>query len=215
MEYAEIKSIMKLGALAMSVLLTLLIGLNIRARKVHIYAWTAAWAMISLRTFVSLSEPLPLAIAFLRDLLIVLADVLFYVGIAHLLEMDTHYKYIIPLFFLFLHLGVSGILYLFFESSLYGATFTNLFSNPVLLFIVFYFFNEGSVRTGNLGLRVIGLGFLLWGIDFAIFGPLYYGAGYVFAGMCGWTIGFIARLIILLGFVLILPKRTLGKITAS
>ncbi|MEM3493796.1 MAG: hypothetical protein QXD15_05535 [Thermoplasmata archaeon] len=215
MEYGEIKTAMEIGALIMSILLTLLIGLNIRARKMHIYAWTAAWGLISARTFISLFEPLPLLEAFLRDWLIVFSDILFFIGITNLLELDLYYRYLIPGLFLFIHTGVSGILYLFLESPLYGATFTNLFSNPVLLFLMFYFFNEGSLRTGNLGLRVIGVAFLLWGMDFAIFGPLYYGAGYLFAGMCGWTIGFIARVIILLGFILLLPKKGIRKITVS
>ncbi|MEM3397322.1 MAG: hypothetical protein QW620_07960 [Thermoplasmata archaeon] len=215
MDYAGIKTIMELSAVAMSVMLTLLLGINIKAEKTHIFVWTVAWAMISIRTYISLFEPLPIAIAFLRDFLIVLSDILFFLGIAHLLELNFHYRYFIPGLFLFFHIGVSGIIYLFLENPLWGATFTNLFSNPVLLFIVFYFFNEGSLRTGNIGLRIVGIGFLLWGMDFAIFGPLYYGAGYIFAGMCGWTIGFIARLIILLGFVLLLPKKRVKKITTS
>lgn len=207
MRAAEIKQLMEICALGMSILIALLLVLNLRKGRKHIYAWCAAWLLISIRTYISLYEPLPLFEAFLRDLMIVLSDLFFFVGIAYLLELGLNYRFLMPTTFFFLHTGISGLLYLFFENPMYGATFTNLFSNPVLLFVVFYFFNEGGVKTDNSGLRIIAVGFLIWGMDFAIFGPLYYGAGYVFAGMLGWTIGFIARLIIFMGFLLLLPKK--------
>ena len=212
LEYAEVKDLMELFALVLSIFLAILMGIYIRKNKPHITFWFFAWVIISIRTYMSILEPITgiphaLIFGFVRDILIVIADLLFLVGICYLLGLGREYKHYIPALFFFTHIGISGILYLFLDSLLLGAAFTNLFTNPVLLFLVFYFFNEGAIRSHTHSLRLISIGFLLWGIDFVIFGPLYYGAGYQFAGMCGWTIGFIARTVILGGFLLLVPTK--------
>lgn len=207
MDYFEIKSIMELCAFVISVIVAVLMVVNLKKNNPHILCWTVAWAIISVRTFMAIFEPLSIPLGFVRDAMIVASDILFFVGIAVLIDFGTLYRTFMPGIFMLTHLSISGILYLFYDSAVLGATFTNLFSNPVLLFLVFYFFNEAGIKMNSFPLRLIGMGFLLWAIDFVIFGPLYYGAGYLFAGMCGWIIGFIARIIIFVGFVYLLPGR--------
>lgn len=68
--YSEIKAVMEFGALNVNFCTY---GSQAESKRVHIYAWTAAWGVISARTFISLFESLPPLTAFLRDWLIVLS----------------------------------------------------------------------------------------------------------------------------------------------
>jgi hypothetical protein len=198
----------QIAAIAMSLALTafMLWRYSLR-RHSHILIWAIAWALVALRVAVGLFLPISFLREFIHDFLIIAADLLWFFGLAILMEMSRTKKMVFPMVYLSIFSSIMFIIYLGLEDQLMGAVATTI-AHPLLLFILFWYFHVCAEVTGYLGAKIISFSFLLWALDFMIFGVPYFGAGISIAGVLGWSIGLIFRVMMFIGFsMMALRKR--------
>jgi hypothetical protein len=84
---------------------------------------------------------------------------------------------------------------------------TTIFAHPILLFVLSWYFHICAKVTRYLGARVISVFFSLWALDYIIFGVPYFGMGMAIAGVIGWSIGLIFRIMMFVGFSMMALSR--------
>jgi len=170
-------------------------------REKHILIWTLAWLLVGIRVVIGLSGPKFLITNFMNDSLTIAHDLLWFLGLAILLRFTYMKRYIFPLIYLFFHLLISGVLYFWLKSNVYAAIETTIFAHPILLFILSWYFYICSRAIKSMGAKIISTSFFFWALDYIIFGVGYFGMGNQFAGILGWGIGLIFRIVIFIGFL--------------
>jgi hypothetical protein len=173
----------------------------------HILIWAVAWAFVALRVAVGLFFSISFLREFINDFLTITADLLWFFGLALLLEMPRTKKIVFPTVYLSIFSLVIFFIYFKLENQLMGAAVTTIFAHPILLFILFWYFHVCAEVTGYLGAKIISLSFLLWALGYIIFGVPYFGAGSSIAGVLGWSIGLIFRVMMFLGFTMMALKK--------
>jgi len=198
----------QIASITMSLVLTAFMLWRYSLRKhEHILIWAVAWAIVALRVAVGLFSSISFLREFIHDFLIIAADLLWFFGLALLLEMSKMKKTVFPIVYLSIFSSVTSIIYLRLENQLVGAVVTTI-AHSLLLFILFWYFHVCAEVTGYLGAKIISFSFLLWALDYIIFGVPYFGAGISIAGVLGWSIGLIFRVMMFLGFsMMALRKR--------
>ena len=171
-----------------------------KVRSLHLLIWTVAWAITALRTILSLFTFESDAAAYTLAVLIVLHSILWYVGMAHLLEYRPVWRIWFPAIFMIFHVATAGYIYLLLGCQPLGSFLTYVIFVPAILLVLSFCFYGPARSRNRLGLSIVSGAFLLWGLDFLIFGYFFYGLENQNAGLIGWLIGVFFRIMILVGF---------------
>ena len=186
--------------------LTLAIALTylyLKIHKLHIAIWSFALYFMGLRVLILLmitSKYLYMceSIHFMNDLFLILVDVLWIYGIFHFLNYGREKKSL-------LIYGFSGYLLLLAilfglntpDTILVGEGLTLVLIHPILLSYLFWMFYTSGKEVESNAMRYLGIAFLLWAIDFILFGIPYFVYKDPIAGALGWTIGMAFRFMLL------------------
>jgi len=174
-----------------------------KTEKTHLLIWFFAWSLVAFRTagevFLKLQESNILLLYF-SDVLTIVHSVLWFIGLAILLELSDRWKYMFSSGYIVVHAAVAGYLYFIVDNRIMGALTTYAIFVPVIFFFIAWFFYGPARETKKLGLSLVSGAFFLWGLDYIVFGIPYYAYGNNEAAVVGWILGFIFRVMILLGF---------------
>lgn len=176
-------------------------------RRAHILVWAVAWTVVALRVAVGLLFPFSFLREYINDLLTITGDLIWFLGLTLILEVSEVKKTYFPITYLSIFSITASIIYFGLNDRMLGAIVTTIFAHPALLFMLSWYFHICARVTGYLGARIISFSFLLWAMDYIIFGVPYFGAGIDIAGVLGWNIGLVFRVMILLGFLMIVLRR--------
>jgi hypothetical protein len=197
----------QIASVAMSLVLAAFMLWRYSLRKhSHILIWAIAWAIVALRVALGLFFSISFLREFIYNFLIIVTDLLWFFGLALLLEMSRTKKMIFPIAYLSIFSSITSVIYFILENQLAGAVVTTI-AHPLLLFILFWYFHVCAEVTGYLGAKIISFSFLLWALDYIIFGVSYFGMGITIAGVLGWSIGLIFRVMTFIGFSMMALKR--------
>ncbi|MEW5937223.1 MAG: hypothetical protein AB1665_05330 [Candidatus Thermoplasmatota archaeon] len=211
--YDEVILYLKIASIVMSVLIAGFIcrlGSGRGRRSPQLLFWALAWVIVALRVLVQLLSPSKppdevlqsdLLGYFLGDVLTVLHDLLWFVGLAIVLEFSTAKRVYFPIAYMAVHSIIVGTLYFSLNNTILAAIETTMIAHPLLLFVLFWYFYVTAQETKRWGTSLVAASFLLWALDYIVFGVPYFGIGIGLAGALGWIIGFVFRTMILIGFI--------------
>ena len=201
------------GAMVISIILSLAmaIGLTylyIEVRKAHITIWSIALYFMTLRVLRIYLEnmsifPVPVNLFhFVNDVFLITVDLLWIYGIFHFLEYSREKKNLVVY-------GFMGYLLLYTilsfintpTSTIIGEITTLIIIHPILLSYLFWIFYTSGKEVESPTMRYLGIAFLIWALDFIIFGIPYFVFKNTVAGASGWAIGVIFRLMLIFAFI--------------
>ncbi len=201
-----------IAAMLIAIILSLILAMTLtylylRIHQLHIAIWSFALYFMGLRVLILLMVttkyiPMSEAIHFTNDLFLILVDVLWIYGIFHFLNYSKEKKAMLVY-------GFSGYLLLLAiifglntpESILVGEGLTLVVIHAILLSYLFWIFYTSGKEVENKVMEYLGIAFLLWAIDFILFGIPYFVYKYSVAGALGWTIGMAFRFMLLYAFL--------------
>ncbi len=175
-------------------------------REYHLLIWMVAWLTVAGRVTWETFLPKKLGFNFINDFLTITHDLLWFIGLVILLEGTSLLKFIFPFTYLALHSLLSAIFYFGLKSNILGAIESSIFTHPILLFILSWYFYLCFKALKSLGAKIISFSYLLWALDYIIFGVPYFGMGMQLAGVLGWSIGLIFRISIFIGFLILIRE---------
>ena len=201
------------GAIIISIILSLAMAMGltylyIKIRKSHIAIWSIALYLMAvrvLRVYLQGAGVYPVALNlfhFVNDVFLITVDMLWIYGIFYFLEYKSEKKNLIVY-------GFAGYLILYTilfaintqTSNLIGEVGTLIIIHPALLSYLFWIFYTSGKEVGSPAMSHLGIAFLIWALDFIIFGIPYFIFKNPVAGALGWTIGVIFRLMLSFAFI--------------
>jgi hypothetical protein len=195
------------ASVIMSFSLTLLLLFRyLSKRQAHIAIWSTAWALVGFRVLADIYLQLSIMGRFIVDLMTLGHDMLWYLGIATVLGF-TGMKRGFSLIYFVGSVLLSAYFYFGLGNMVLGAAVTVIFTHPIILLVLAWFFFLSWRKTKHIGVAIISISFVLWALDYIIFGIPYFGLGDVMAGVYGWSIGLIFRVAIFIGFVILITKK--------
>jgi hypothetical protein len=163
--------------------------------------------LVGFRVLADIYLPFSIANRFTIDLMTIGHDMLWYLGIATLLSFTHMKREGLTIAYFTSFAAVSAYFYFGLRSLVLGTAVTVLVMHPAALLIIAYFFYLSWVKTRHIGVAIISGAFMLWALDYIIFGIPYFAFGDVMAGVYGWFIGFIFRVTIFIGFITLIARR--------
>lgn len=188
-------------------LTSLLLFRYLGKRQAYIALWSVAWALVGFRVLADIYLQLSVTGRFIIDLMTLGHDMLWYLGIATLLGFTGMRREGFTLAYFAGSTLLSAYFYFGLSSIVLGAAATVIFTHPAILMILAWFFFLSWRKTKHIGVAIISLSFVLWALDYIIFGVPYFGLGDVMAGVYGWSIGLIFRVMIFIGFIILITKK--------
>ncbi|MEW6685109.1 MAG: hypothetical protein AB1393_02750 [Candidatus Edwardsbacteria bacterium] len=201
----------QIAAIGLSVVLTtFMLARFAIVKSRHILIWAVAWFVVAVRVAVGLFLPLQSTGLFLNDFLTVVHDLFWLLGVIVLLELTPWMSYL-PLLFLLIYVPLSAIFYFGVNNKVLGTGLTTIIAHPFLLFLLSWYFYQGGKVLRSLGAKIIAGAFALWALDYIALGVLWYAQRIPLAGTIGWTVGFLFRLALFLGFILMVTEQKKGQ----
>lgn len=176
-------------------------------RQIHIAVWSVAWVLVGFRVLADIYLSFSIADRFIIDLMTIGHDMLWYLGIAALLGFTRMKKEGLTIAYFTSFAALSAYLYFGLHSMVLGTAVTVILMHPAALLILAYLFYLSWVKTRHVGVAIISGSFILWALDYIIFGIPYFAFNDIMAGVYGWSIGFIFRVTIFIGFITLIARR--------
>jgi|GEM_PF-1881595 len=212
--------VLMLIALILSLVLAIAFNLlYFREHMPHIAIWSSALYIMGMRVLIlieseTISSPGYLtsySLHFINDVLLILVDIIWIYGIFQFLEYSREKKNQL-LYGFFGYLVLLALLYGIGmpESILIVEGATLVLIHPVLISYLFWMFYRNGKEVKDRTMQYFGIAFLIWAIDFILFGIPYFVYKNPITGALGWSVGVLFRLILLCAFIEI-RKETLKR----
>ncbi|MDG6220475.1 MAG: hypothetical protein QCI38_03400 [Candidatus Thermoplasmatota archaeon] len=213
-DFEEVVVYLTIAAAALSFLIAGFVYNRYRKnKKPHLLLWFLAWTLVGIRTTLEIWVGLfddNLLLLYAADVMTIGHSILWFLGLAYLLELPHILKKVFPLTYLLTHAILAGFLYFDIESRVAGAAVTYLIFTPAIFFIIGGFFYAPAKKRGKWGMSLVCGAFILWGLDYLVFGIPVYAYGDDLAGVFGWTLGIIFRIMAFTGFVMMVRQADVG-----
>ncbi|GEM_PF-6055498 len=171
----------------------------------HLQTWFIAWVIVGIRTGLELfnftSPSYTLFVAYMT----LAHSIMWYYGLAQLMKYQHLWKRSFTLVYI-AACALSQVPLLAWGKTHLAIASIYLIFTPIMYFILAYAFFKPALHRKKLGLSLVSGAFFLWGLDYLIFGYPYYVLQNHLAGTIGWFLGFLFRILIIMGFYLMVEE---------
>ena len=201
-----IAAVMLIAILISLVLAIALTSLYLKLHQLHIALWSIALYLMAIRVLTLLVMALGYMnitrwLHSMNDVYLILVDIIWIYGVFHFLGYERKKKAML-VYGVITYIMIITILSAInsADAILIGEGITLLIIHPALLSYLFWIFYRSGREVNSPAMRYLGIAFLLWAIDFILFGIPYFVYKDPIAGALGWTIGLAFRFMLIWAF---------------